>query len=98
MSRWLLRLMIALTSLCLLVLLTGCVTTRTVYVPVPHVQVPDSLTAETPQPEIPPGKILWKESLTLNAKLLAALEMCNQDKRDIRHFDQQRNAEYLAEK
>lgn len=61
-SKWLLRMMIVLIGLCLLVQLSGCNNTRTVYVKVPLVPLPASLTAETPQPEIPEsmtwGKVL----------------------------------------
>ena len=52
-SKWLLRMMIVLYALCLLPLLTGCGSTRTVYVPIPAVPLPASLTTETPQPVIP---------------------------------------------
>lgn len=47
-SKLLLRMMIVLFVLCLLAQLNGCTNTRTVYVPVPVVPLPASLTAETP--------------------------------------------------
>lgn len=46
-SRLLLRMMIALIALCLLAQLSGCNNTRTVYVKVPVVPLPASLTADT---------------------------------------------------
>ncbi|WMY75406.1 peptidase [Buttiauxella selenatireducens] len=81
--------MIALVGLCLLVQLTGCSNTRTVYVPVPQQQIPASLTAETPQPFIP-DPLTYGASLDLNVSLLAALGMCNRDKADIRKVEDAR--------
>ncbi|TNV22842.1 peptidase [Buttiauxella sp. B2] len=78
--------MIALTVLFLLVLLSGCTTTRTVYVTVPPVPLPASLTAETPQPAIP-DPLTWGASLDLNVSVLAALGQCNRDKADIRQIE-----------
>ncbi|WP_249041322.1 Rz1 lytic protein, partial [Edwardsiella anguillarum] len=52
-SRWLLRAMIALVGLCLLSLLSGCVNTRTVYVPAPVLPISAELTADTPVPVVP---------------------------------------------
>ncbi len=88
-SKWLLRMMIALIGLCLLQLLTGCGNTRTVYVPVPQQPVPSNLTAETPQPYIP-DSLTYGASLDLNVSLLGALGMCNRDKADIRTIEQSR--------
>lgn len=85
-STLLLRAMIALLGLFLLVQLTGCGNTRTVYVPVPQQQTPASLTAETPQPFIP-DPLTYGASLDLNVSLLSALGQCNQDKADIRAID-----------
>ncbi len=82
-SKWLLRTMIALIGLCLLAQLSGCNNTRTVYVKVPSVPLPASLTADTPQPAIPEN-LTWSHSLDLNVSLLSALGQCNRDKADIR--------------
>ncbi|EMM0378130.1 Rz1 lytic protein [Pluralibacter gergoviae] len=88
-SKLLLRAMIALFALCLLAQLTGCGSTRTVYVPVPYVPLPSSLTAETPQPEMP-DPLTWGGSLDLNVSLLAALAQCNRDKADIKAIEKGR--------
>ncbi|EPK7315018.1 Rz1-like lysis system protein LysC [Citrobacter freundii] len=88
-SKWLLRMMIALAGLFLLQLLTGCGNTRTVYVPVQQQPVPSNLTAETPQPYIP-DPLTYGASLDLNVSLLGALGMCNRDKADIRTIEQSR--------
>ncbi|MFW6548780.1 Rz1-like lysis system protein LysC [Klebsiella pneumoniae] len=78
--------MIALIALCLLAQLSGCNNTRTVYVKVPVVPLPASLTADTPQPEIP-DNLTWGQSLDLNVSLLSALGQCNRDKADIRQAE-----------
>ncbi|WP_249941710.1 Rz1-like lysis system protein LysC [Escherichia coli] len=91
-SKWLLRMMIVLYALCLLPLLTGCGSTRTVYVPIPAVPLPASLTTETPQPVIP-EPFTWGASLNLNVALLSALAQCNRDKADIRTFEKNRAAQ-----
>ena len=88
-SGLLLRMMIALVALCLLAQLSGCNTTRTVYVKVPVVPLPSSLTADTPQPEIP-DNLTWGQSLDLNVSLLSALGQCNRDKADIRQAEKKR--------
>jgi predicted small lipoprotein YifL len=88
-SKLLLRVMVALIASCLLVQLTGCGNTRTVYVPVPQQQTPASLTAETPQPFIP-DPLTYGASLDLNVSLLSALGQCNRDKADIRSIEQSR--------
>ncbi|MGK8935290.1 Rz1-like lysis system protein LysC [Pluralibacter gergoviae] len=88
-SRLLLRAMIALLALCLLAQLTGCGSTRTVYVQVPYVPLPASLTGETYQPEIP-EPLTWGGSLDLNVSLLSALAQCNRDKADIRQAENNR--------
>lgn len=88
-SKWLLRMMIALASLFLLQLLTGCGSTRTVYVQVPAVPLPVSLTVETPQPAIP-DPLTYGASLDLNVSLLAALGQCNIDKAGIREIENTR--------
>ncbi|EPG2378195.1 TPA: Rz1-like lysis system protein LysC [Klebsiella pneumoniae] len=62
---------------------------RTVYVKVPVVALPVSLTADTPQPEIP-DNLTWGQSLDLNVSLLSALGQCNRDKADIRQSEKQR--------
>lgn len=85
-SKWLLRMMIALVGLCLLQLLAGCGNTRTVYVQVPAVPLPASLTSETPQPAIP-DPLTYGDSLDLNVSLLAALGQCNIDKVSIRKIE-----------
>ncbi|WP_420254856.1 Rz1-like lysis system protein LysC [Leclercia adecarboxylata] len=90
-SKWLLRTMIALVSLCLLQLLTGCGNSRTVYVPAPVVPLPANLTAETEQPAIP-YPLTYGVSLDLNASLLSALGQCNIDKASIRKIEQSRNS------
>lgn len=88
-SGLLLRMMIALIALCLLVQLSGCSNTRTVYVKVPVVPLPSSLTTDTPQPAIP-DNLTWGQSLDLNVSLLSALGQCNRDKADIRQSEKQR--------
>ena len=88
-SKWLLRMMIVLIALCLLAQLIGCSNTRTVYVKAPAVPLPASLTADTPQPEIP-DNLTWGQSLDLNVSLLSALGQCNRDKADIRQAEKQR--------
>ncbi|MFN4657363.1 Rz1 lytic protein [Klebsiella pneumoniae] len=81
--------MIALIALCLLAQLSGCSNTKTVYVTVPVVPLPSSLTAETPYPDIP-DKMTWGQSLDLNVSLLSALGQCNRDKADIRQAESKR--------
>ncbi len=88
-SGLLLRMMIALIALCLLAQLSGCNNSRTVYIKVPVVPLPASLTADTPQPEIP-DNLTWGESLDLNVSLLSALGQCNRDKSDIRQAEKER--------
>ncbi|WP_446184909.1 Rz1-like lysis system protein LysC [Enterobacter chengduensis] len=88
-SKLLLRMMIVLFVLCLLAQLSGCTNTRMVYVPVPVVPLPASLTAETPQPDLP-DPFTWGASLNLNVALLSALAQCNRDKADIRTFENNR--------
>nr|WP_238084502.1 peptidase [Pseudescherichia vulneris] len=78
--------MIALAGLCLLQVLTGCGNTRTVYVQIPTVPLPASLTTETPQPPIP-DPLSYEDSLDLNISLLAALGQCNIDKASIRKIE-----------
>ena len=85
-SKLLLRVMIVLLGVFLLLQLTGCANTRTVYVPLPQQQTPASLTAETPQPFIP-DPLTYGASLDLNVSLLGALGMCNQDKADMRQIE-----------
>ena len=85
-SEWLLQVMIALIGLCLLLPLSGCTTTRTVYVKVPAVPLPVSLTAETPQPVIP-APLTYGASLDLNVSLMSALAQCNADKYSIREIE-----------
>nr|WP_141964903.1 Rz1 lytic protein [Klebsiella electrica] len=63
--------------------------TRTVYIKVPVVPLPSSLTADTPQPAIP-DNLTWGESLDLNVNLLSALGQCNRDKADIRSAEKKR--------
>lgn len=89
----LLRMMIALIALCLLAQLSGCSNTRTVYIKVPVVPLPASLTADTPQPEIP-DDLTWGQSLDLNVSLLSALGQCNRDKADIRGAESKRATHY----
>ncbi|WP_455768634.1 Rz1-like lysis system protein LysC [Citrobacter werkmanii] len=90
-SKWLLRMMTALIGLCLLALLTGCGNTRTVYVPVPAVPLPATLTTETPQPVIP-DPLTYGASLDLNVSLLSALGQCNIDKASIREIEISRSS------
>ncbi|WP_435890596.1 Rz1-like lysis system protein LysC [Escherichia coli] len=85
-SKWLLRMMIVLHVLCLLPLLTGCGNTRTVYVTVPPIPLPATLTLETPVPHIP-DTLTYGDSLELNVSLLSALEQCNLDKATIKNID-----------
>ncbi|WP_440132495.1 Rz1-like lysis system protein LysC [Escherichia coli] len=61
--------MIVLHVLCLLPLLTGCGSTRTVYVSVPVAPLPPSLTSDTPVPFIP-NPLTYGASLELNVSLL----------------------------
>ncbi|WP_425049185.1 Rz1-like lysis system protein LysC [Pseudescherichia vulneris] len=82
------RMMSALSVLFLLMQIVGCGTTQPAWVPAPP--LPASLTAETPQPAIPPGRLRWGQSLDLNLSLLAALGQCNRDKADIRDIEIQR--------
>ncbi|EFD1633762.1 peptidase [Escherichia coli] len=89
--------MIVLHVLCLLPLLTGCGSTRTVYVPIPAVPLPASLTTETPQPVIP-DLLTYGASLDLNVSLLSALGQCNIDKAGIRSIEMRRNALLAAVK
>lgn len=96
-SKWLLRMMIVLHVMCLLPLLTGCGSTRTVYVPIPAVPLPASLTTETPQPVIP-EPLTYGASLDLNVSLLSALGQCNIDKAGIRNIEMRRNALLAAGK
>ncbi|EPH0828664.1 Rz1-like lysis system protein LysC [Klebsiella pneumoniae] len=53
------------------------------------VPLPASLTADTPQPEIP-DNLTWGQSLDLNVSLLSALGQCNRDKADIRQAEMKR--------
>ncbi len=89
-SKWLLRMMIALPILFLLVQLSGCAGTRTIYVPVPAVPLPANLTAETPQPAIP-DPLTYRDSLDLNVSLLSVLAACNRDKADIRKIEAEKS-------
>ncbi|MNP38743.1 hypothetical protein D3C76_1322780 [compost metagenome] len=91
-SKWLLRMMIALVSLCLLQLLTGCGNSRIVYVPAPVVPLPANLTAETSQPAIP-EPLTYGASLDLNVSLLSALGQCNIDKASIREIEVSRTSQ-----
>ncbi len=91
-SKWLLRMMIVLHVLCLLPLLTGCGSTRTVYVSVPVAPLPPSLTSDTPVPFIP-NPLTYGASLELNVSLMGALGMCNRDKEDIRTIEQSRSSQ-----
>lgn len=63
--------------------------------PVPVVPLPASLTAETPQPELP-DPFTWGASLDLNVALLSALAQCNRDKADIRTFENNRAGKPMA--
>ncbi|MDF7643695.1 peptidase [Klebsiella variicola] len=83
--------MIALIAMCLLAQLSGCNNTRTVYVKVPVVPLPASLTAETPYPDIP-DKMTWGESLDLNVSLLSSLRQCNIDKASVRQIEGMRHS------
>ena len=56
---------------------------------VPVVPLPASLTAETPQPDLP-DHFTWGSSLDLNVALLSALAQCNTDKADIRRIEVER--------
>ncbi|MGL4855859.1 Rz1-like lysis system protein LysC [Plesiomonas sp.] len=77
------KMMIAVVVLFLLLLLSACTNTRTVYVQAPLIRLPSNLTAETPQPKIPVS-MTWSNSLDLNVALFSALAQCNRDKADIR--------------
>ncbi|EON2550408.1 MULTISPECIES: Rz1-like lysis system protein LysC [Escherichia] len=84
--------MIVLHVLCLLPLLTGCGSTRTVYVSIPVAPLPPSLTSDTPVPFIP-NPLTYGASLELNVSLMGALGMCNRDKEDIRTIEQSRSSQ-----
>ncbi|PEH72072.1 hypothetical protein CRM76_09160 [Edwardsiella tarda] len=81
--------MIALVGLCLLSLLSGCGSTRTVYVPAPAAPLSAELTADTPVPVVP-DPLTWGASLYLNVRLLSALKKCNVDKAGIRRAELKR--------
>ncbi|ECD7733737.1 peptidase [Salmonella enterica subsp. enterica] len=81
--------MIVLHVLCLMSLLTGCGSTRTVYVQVPTMPLPANLLAETPQPVIP-NPLTYGDSLSLNVSLLSALGLCNRNKSDLRRLGEQK--------
>ncbi|WP_109579579.1 Rz1-like lysis system protein LysC [Edwardsiella tarda] len=81
--------MIVLVGLCLLSLLSGCVSTRTVYVPAPVVPISTELTADTPVPVVP-DPLTWGASLDLNVRLVSALKKCNEDKAEIRRVELKR--------
>ncbi|WP_438333852.1 Rz1-like lysis system protein LysC [Edwardsiella tarda] len=83
------RAMIALVGLCLLSVLSGCGSTRTVYVPAPAVPLSAELTADTPVPAVP-DPLTWGASLDLNVRLLSALGQCNADKAGIRRAELKR--------
>ncbi|EPF4857803.1 MULTISPECIES: Rz1-like lysis system protein LysC [Escherichia] len=89
------RMMIVLHVLCLLPLLIGCGSTRTVYVSTPVTPLPTSLISETPIPLIP-DPLTYGASLNLNASLLSALGQCNTDKSHIRAIVQQQRVQRLA--
>ncbi|WP_425365143.1 Rz1-like lysis system protein LysC, partial [Klebsiella pneumoniae] len=61
----------------------------------PLVPLPASLTADTPQPEIP-DNLTWGQSLDLNVSLLSALGQCNRDKADIRGAESKRATHYYC--
>ncbi|EGO8353038.1 peptidase [Escherichia coli] len=82
--------MIVLPVLYLLPLLTGCGSTRTVYVSIPKTPLPVSLTSDTPVPFIP-NPLTYGASLDLNVNLLSALNQCNQDKVAIRKIESKRS-------
>nr|WP_071523980.1 hypothetical protein [Edwardsiella tarda] len=81
--------MIALVGWCLLSLLSGCGSTRTVYVPAPVTPISTELTADTPVPEVP-DPLTWGASLGLNVRLSSALMKCNEDKAGIRRVELKR--------
>ncbi|MCE9797770.1 peptidase [Citrobacter portucalensis] len=81
--------MTVLVALFLMQLLNGCANTRTVYVKVPVVTLPENLTSETTQPAIP-DPLTYGASLDLNVSLLSALGQCNTDKASIRAIEDHR--------
>ncbi|EPD9060260.1 Rz1-like lysis system protein LysC [Escherichia coli] len=83
------QMMTVLHVLCLLPLLTGCESSRTVYVNAPVTPLPTSLTAETPVPNIP-NPLTYGASLDLNINLLSAVKQCNLDKLSIRKLEEKR--------
>ncbi|WFN95534.1 hypothetical protein [Edwardsiella ictaluri] len=91
------RAMIALVGLCLLSLLSGCVSTRTVYVPAPVPRLSIELTADTPVPAVP-DPLIWGASLDLNISLLSALGQCNADKAAIRRVELMRASPVAGDK
>ncbi|QHQ26375.1 peptidase [Pectobacterium parvum] len=85
-------------SLCLMVLLCRCSTTRTVYVPMACVPLPANLTTPTAIP-MPPSAVVnnrltYGQSVNWNSLLLAALESANNDKALIRQAEQQREQQH----
>ncbi|MGS0362645.1 Rz1-like lysis system protein LysC [Escherichia coli] len=81
--------MIALIALSLLAQLSGCNNSRTVYVKVPVVPLPASLTADTPQPEIP-DNLTWDQSLDLNVSLKWFTEFGHLNRGDMLTSEQHR--------
>ncbi|QBJ32918.1 Rz1-like lysis system protein LysC [Hafnia alvei] len=84
--------MIALIVLFLLMQLSGCGNTRTVYVQAPIIPLPSNLTAETPKPKVP-NSMSWSDSLLLKTRLYSALEQCNLDKAAIRKIELSRTSQ-----
>ncbi|WPM85242.1 hypothetical protein QNH14_02405 [Apirhabdus apintestini] len=89
------RLAIAVTALCLPLLLASCKSSNAL--PVPPVvlspQIDAELLAPTPVP-VMPVPFLWRSSLLWNADLLTALGQCNRDKAAARQQDEQRKQIY----
>ncbi|NIF20277.1 Rz1-like lysis system protein LysC [Candidatus Pantoea multigeneris] len=79
----------ALTPVLIVLLLSSCGSTRTVYVKVPYVPISSELTADTPQPTIP-DNMTWSQSLQLNVLAFSAIGQCNLDKAAIRKIEQER--------
>ncbi|WP_369477404.1 Rz1-like lysis system protein LysC [Providencia manganoxydans] len=76
---------------CLMMLLTGCTTTKEVLVPVQPVPIPVHLTADCEQPDIP-EKMNWKDMSLLLVDAMNSIAKCNLDKKAIREIESERVA------
>lgn len=91
-SKIILKMLTVLIVWCLMFIISGCANMQKAYVTAPHIPIPEELTAETPQPEIP-VPLTWRGGLVLSAEALGALAQCNADKRNIRLIEDKRAAQ-----